>query len=109
MELPSSPLSMHNHAKTVVHDKRANYVLRGIGLIIPIQESMKKPQKFPAVLGGVMILITIIFTSMGALSYMAFGSSTKTVVLLNLPQNSKFVNGSVILFLSFSPLGGCSL
>ncbi len=58
---------------------------------------MKKPQKFPPVLGGVMIIITVIFVSMGALSYAAYGSSTKTVVILNLPQDDKFVN--VVQFL----------
>ncbi|KAI9821559.1 MAG: neutral amino acid transporter [Thelocarpon impressellum] len=70
----------------------AIFTFEGVGLIIPIQESMKRPQKFPAVLGGVMVVITIIFVSMGALSYAAYGSKTKTVVILNLPQDDKFVN-----------------
>lgn len=72
----------------------AIFTFEGIGLIIPIQETMKKPEKFPRVLGGVMVIITIIFISMGALSYAAYGSHTKTVIILNLPQDDKFVNGS---------------
>ncbi|KAJ5096101.1 hypothetical protein NUU61_005457 [Penicillium alfredii] len=75
----------------------AIFTYEGIGLIIPIQESMKKPQRFPGVLAGVMIIITFIFLSAGALSYAAYGSSTKTVILLNLPQDDKFVN--VVQFL----------
>ncbi|RMZ91573.1 hypothetical protein DV736_g1182, partial [Chaetothyriales sp. CBS 134916] len=75
----------------------AIFTFEGVGLIIPIQESMKHPHKFPAVLGTVMIIITILFTSIGALSYAAFGSKTKTVVLLNLPQDNKMVN--VVQFL----------
>ncbi|KAH0556733.1 hypothetical protein GP486_005477 [Trichoglossum hirsutum] len=71
----------------------AIFTFEGIGLIIPIQESMKKQEKFPPVLGGVMIIITIVFISMGALGYAAYGSSTRTVVILNLPQDDKFVNG----------------
>jgi proton-coupled amino acid transporter len=71
----------------------AIFTFEGIGLIIPIQESMKKQEKFPPVLGGVMVIITIVFLSMGALGYAAYGSSTKTVVILNLPQDDKFVNG----------------
>jgi proton-coupled amino acid transporter len=59
---------------------------------------MKHPEKFPRVLGGVMIVITFIFVSMGALCYAAYGSSTKTVVILNLPQDSKFVNGVQFLY-----------
>ncbi|EPS43102.1 hypothetical protein H072_2878 [Dactylellina haptotyla CBS 200.50] len=76
----------------------AIFTFEGIGLIIPIQESMKKPEKFPKVLGGVMILITAVFVSAGALGYAAWGSKTKTVVLLNLPQDNKFVNGVQFLY-----------
>ncbi|KAF3920657.1 hypothetical protein ABW21_db0206575 [Orbilia brochopaga] len=76
----------------------AIFTFEGIGLIIPIQESMKEPHKFPKVLGGVMILITAVFVSAGALGYAAWGSKTKTVVLLNLPQDDKFVNGVQFLY-----------
>lgn len=70
----------------------AMFTFEGIGLILPIQESMRKPAKFPGVLAFVMIISTVVFASMGALSYAAYGSHTKTVVLLNLPQDDKFVN-----------------
>lgn len=76
----------------------AIFTYEGIGLIIPIQESMKQPQRFPGVLAGVMVIITIIFLSAGALSYAAYGSSTKTVILLNLPQEDKFVNAVQFLY-----------
>ncbi|KAL8854191.1 MAG: hypothetical protein Q9221_000905 [Calogaya cf. arnoldii] len=76
----------------------AIFTFEGVGLIIPIQESMRQPKKFPPVLAAVMIIITIVFVSMGALSYAAFGSSTKTVVLLNLPQDDKFVNAVQFLY-----------
>lgn len=70
----------------------ALFTFEGIGLIIPIKEAMKEPSKFPMVVAVVMAIITVVFTAMGALSYAAFGSSTKTVVLLNLPQENKLVN-----------------
>jgi proton-coupled amino acid transporter len=76
----------------------AIFTFEGIGLIIPIQESMKDPRKFPAVMGGVMVIITVVFISMGALSYAAYGSATETVVILNLPQDSKLVNGIQFLY-----------
>ena len=76
----------------------AIFTFEGIGLIIPIQTGMRDPARFPGVLGGVMIIITIVFVSMGALSYAAFGSATKTVVLLNLPQDDKFVNGVQFIY-----------
>ena len=76
----------------------AIFTFEGVGLIIPIQESMKHPQKFAGVLAMVMVGITIVFMSMGALSYAAYGSATKTVVLLNLPQENKFVNAVQFLY-----------
>ena len=76
----------------------AIFTFEGVGLIIPIQESMRHPQKFPFVLGLVMVIITVLFTSIGALSYTAYGSKTKTVVILNLPQDDKMVNGVQFLY-----------
>lgn len=76
----------------------AIFTYEGIGLIIPIQESMKEPRRFPGVLAGVMVIITLIFLSAGALSYSAYGSATKTVILLNLPQDDKFVNVVQLLY-----------
>lgn len=76
----------------------AIFTFEGIGLIIPIQTGMKDPKKFPKVLGGVMIVITVIFLSAGALSYAAFGSKTKTVVLLNMPQDNRFVNAVQFIY-----------
>jgi proton-coupled amino acid transporter len=76
----------------------AIFTFEGIGLIIPIQESMKKQEQFPTVLGAIMVIITVVFLSMGALSYAAFGSQTRTVVILNLPQDNKFVNAVQFMY-----------
>ncbi|KAG5660698.1 hypothetical protein KAF25_003304 [Fusarium avenaceum] len=76
----------------------AIFTFEGIGLIIPVQESMRHPQKFPRVLLIVMIIITVLFIGMGAISYAAYGSHTETVVLLNLPQDNKMVNGVQFLY-----------
>ncbi|KAI1438775.1 transmembrane amino acid transporter protein-domain-containing protein [Xylaria sp. CBS 124048] len=76
----------------------AIFTFEGIGLIIPIQESMKNPAQFPKVMFNVMIIMSVIFITMGAVSYAAYGSKTETVVLLNLPQDNKFVNGVQLLY-----------
>jgi proton-coupled amino acid transporter len=76
----------------------AIFTFEGIGLIIPIQTSMKDPKKFPGVLAGVMVIITVIFVSAGALSYAAYGSKTKTVVLLNMPQDDRLVNAVQFIY-----------
>ncbi|GJC93597.1 transmembrane amino acid transporter [Colletotrichum higginsianum] len=76
----------------------AIFTFEGIGLIIPIQESMKDPRKFPRVMLAVMIIISVIFIGMGAISYAAYGSKTETVVLLNMPQDNKMVNSVQFLY-----------
>ncbi|KIW17879.1 hypothetical protein PV08_05074 [Exophiala spinifera] len=92
-----SDITQFNPSTWTLFIGTAIFTFEGVGLIIPIQESMKKPHKFPEVLGIVMVIITVLFTSIGALSYAAYGSKTKTVVILNLPQDSKMVN--VVQFL----------
>ncbi|KAL4906530.1 hypothetical protein BDW74DRAFT_133987 [Aspergillus multicolor] len=76
----------------------AIFTYEGVGLIIPIQESMKHPKQFTGVLAGVMVIITIIFLAAGAVSYAAYGPATKTVILLNLPQDDKLVNAVQFLY-----------
>lgn len=69
----------------------AIFAFEGIGLIIPIQESMIYPKDFPKVLLMVILTISTIFVFIGSLGYLTFGKDIKTVILLNLPQNSAFV------------------
>ncbi|KAF9936505.1 neutral amino acid transporter [Mortierella alpina] len=63
----------------------AVFSFEGIGLVIPIQESMAEPEKFPRVLALTITVVAMIFGSVGALCYAAFGSNIQTIVLLNLP------------------------
>ncbi|GJN79309.1 hypothetical protein PLIIFM63780_002822 [Purpureocillium lilacinum] len=83
----------------------AIFTFEGIGLILPIQSSMKKPQHFGPLLYFVMFLITIIFTSVGALCYATFGERTKIQVISNFPQDSALVNAVQFLY-SLAVLGG---
>lgn len=76
----------------------AIFTFEGIGLIIPIQSGMRNPEKFPKVLGIVMVVVTVVMVSIGALSYAAYGSATKTVILLNMPQDNKLVNGVQFIY-----------
>ncbi|KAL9072384.1 MAG: hypothetical protein Q9157_005107 [Trypethelium eluteriae] len=102
-----STLAIHHWTTDIIQFNRETWTLfigtaiftfEGIGLIIPIQSSMKEPAQFPRVLGLVMIGITIIFLSSGAFSYAAFGSHTKTVILLNMPQDNPFVQTVQFLY-----------
>ncbi|SCV03730.1 LAME_0H12772g1_1 [Lachancea meyersii CBS 8951] len=70
----------------------AIFAFEGIGLIIPVQSSMKHPEKFPLVLGLVITTATVLFVSVATLGYLSYGKDVQTVILLNLPQESILVN-----------------
>ncbi|KIW19500.1 hypothetical protein PV08_00072 [Exophiala spinifera] len=76
----------------------AIFTFEGIGLILPIQSSMKQPEKFEPLLWVIMLINTVIFTSIGALCYATFGSATQIEVISNFPQNSKLVNAVQFLY-----------
>ncbi|KAM6538641.1 Hypothetical protein NCS54_00045800 [Fusarium falciforme] len=83
----------------------AIFTFEGIGLILPIQSSMKKPEQFGNLLYLVMFIITIIFTSVGAMCYATFGERTKIQVISNFPQDSPLVNAVQFLY-SLAVLAG---
>ena len=74
------------------------FTFEGIGLLLPIQSSMAQPEKFSRLLFIVMIIITIIFTSVGALCYATFGDNTSVEIISNYPQSSKLVNAVQFLY-----------
>jgi solute carrier family 36 (proton-coupled amino acid transporter) len=76
----------------------AIFTFEGIGLILPIKSSMKRPQDFAMLLYVVMFIITVIFTAVGALSYATFGDETRTEIITNFPQDNKLVNAVQFLY-----------
>lgn len=76
----------------------AIFTFEGIGLILPIQSSMREPEKFSKLLYTVMVIITIIFTSVGLLCYATFGDNTRVEIISNFPQDSKLVNAVQFLY-----------
>ena len=81
------------------------FMFEGIGLVLPIQSSMSQPDHFNRILYIVMVLITLLFATVGILSYGAFGSQTMINIISNFPQSDKFVN-FVRLFFSLAVLVG---
>ena len=49
---------------------------------------MERPEDMPGMLKITMMVLTILFIAMGALSYMAYGAATADMITLNLPRNS---------------------
>eukprot|EP00891_Asterochloris_glomerata_P007096 jgi/Astpho2/7096/Aster-01925 len=63
------------------------YCYEGVGMILPIESSMKEREHFGPVLSGTIALITAIFLGFGAIGYAAFGDDTKDIITLNLPAD----------------------
>lgn len=76
----------------------AIFAFEGIGLIIPIEESMIQPSHFPVVLGKVLATVTVIMVGIASLGYYTFGNTTHTVILLNLPQSSVLIMATQLLY-----------
>jgi len=76
----------------------AIFTFEGIGLILPIQSSMAQPEHFSKLLYIVMLIITVIFTSVGVLCYGTFGDNVSVEVITNFPQSSKLVNAVQFLY-----------
>ncbi|KAG0675686.1 hypothetical protein C6P40_001406 [Pichia californica] len=66
----------------------AIFAFEGIGLIIPVQQSMRNPEDFPKVLLAVICVCCFLFIGIGCLCYITYGENVQTVVILNLPQDS---------------------
>lgn len=76
----------------------AIFAFEGIGLIIPIQESMIYPKHFPKVLFSVILTISSILVFIGSIGYLTYGKNIHTVILLNLPQESPTVIMTQVLY-----------
>jgi len=64
--------------------------MEGIGAVMPVENSMKKPQQFlgfPSVLMIAMITVTVMYTVLGFLGYIRFGSEIQGSITLNLPTD----------------------
>lgn len=89
---------MFNRSSWTLFIGTAIFTYEGIGLLIPIQESMKQPAKFQGCLLGVILAVTGIFISCGLIGYATFGSDLHTVILLNFPKDSAMSNAVQMLY-----------
>ncbi|KAG1472547.1 hypothetical protein G6F56_001472 [Rhizopus delemar] len=64
----------------------AVFSFEGIGMVVPVVEGMKNPEKFPRVLNIGIFICTFIFTLIGAIGYIAYGDITQASVVANIPR-----------------------
>ncbi|KAF2892777.1 hypothetical protein ILUMI_13394 [Ignelater luminosus] len=68
----------------------ALFAFEGIGLVLPLQSEMRKPQLFGKPLGVLnvgMTFVTFLYVVVGSLSYLQYGEGIEGSVTLNLPQS----------------------
>lgn len=67
--------------------------LEGIGLVLPIENSMADKSKFPFVLRVALFTLTFVLMVVGVLGSATFGNHTRSIILLNFPDDSALVLG----------------
>lgn len=64
--------------------------MEGIGVVMPVENEMAKPQQFlgcPGVLNTAMIIVITLYGVIGFFGYVQYGEEAKGSVTLNLPQD----------------------
>ena len=62
----------------------ASYCYEGVGMVLPLENSMVAKEHFTPILVGTVIIITTVYATFGICGYLAFGDSTHDVITLNL-------------------------
>ncbi|CAH0629116.1 unnamed protein product [Chrysodeixis includens] len=86
------------------------FAMEGIGVVMPVENEMAKPQQFlgcPGVLNTAMVIVISLYGIVGFFGYVQYGDNVKGSVTLNLPQEDIIAQVAKLLmafviFLSFA-------
>uniref|UniRef100_A0A1B0CAN0 Putative amino acid transporter n=1 Tax=Lutzomyia longipalpis TaxID=7200 RepID=A0A1B0CAN0_LUTLO len=76
------------------------FAMEGIGVVMPVENTMRKPQHFlgcPGVLNTAMITVIVLYAVMGFFGYVRFGDIVEGSITLNLPQDQVVAQVAQIL------------
>lgn len=87
------------------------YLFEGIGLVLPLKNSMKNPSNFSRPIGVLNVgvtLQTILFICLGVFGYWKFGDEVEGSITLNLPTD-EVLSQTVLLIISFGVVLGYAI
>uniref|UniRef100_A0A8C9ANC6 Solute carrier family 36 member 2 n=1 Tax=Prolemur simus TaxID=1328070 RepID=A0A8C9ANC6_PROSS len=64
----------------------AIFSFESIGVVLPLENKMEDAHHFPVILSLGISIITLLYTSIGALGYLRFGDDIKASITLNMPN-----------------------
>lgn len=76
------------------------FAMEGIGVVMPIENEMKKPQDFlgcPGVLNAAMSAIAVMYGFVGFIGYLKYGDEARGSLTLNLPQEEVLAQTAKLL------------
>ncbi|KAF1792088.1 Amino acid transporter, transmembrane domain [Phytophthora cactorum] len=61
----------------------ASYCFEGVGMVLPLENSMRNKHNFMPILVCTVVIITSLYATFGVCGYLAFGNGTDAVITLN--------------------------
>ncbi|XP_072941684.1 proton-coupled amino acid transporter-like protein acs [Epargyreus clarus] len=100
MPSPSERLMVASVTQWPLFMSTVIFAMEGIGVVMPIENDMAKPEKFlgcPGVLNVAMTIVITLYGIVGFFGYIKFGENARGSITLNLPEDEIIAQSAKIL------------